>query len=62
MDIQTRLEAARRQFARSLVGYWSEAHYDGFNMVMNQLWEIYPDGTGQFINTGAFGYSITDIR
>lgn len=56
MDTQKRLEAARHRFGRSLVGCWSEAHYDGFNMVMNQIWEIRSDGTGQFINTGAFGY------
>lgn len=55
MDAQERIEEARRRFGRSLVGLWSTA-VGTFNMVMDQHWEIRPDGTGKFTDTGPFGY------
>jgi hypothetical protein len=55
VDDQQRIEEARRRFGQSLVGQWSTA-VGTFNMVMDQHWEIRPDGTGKFTDTGPFGY------
>lgn len=54
MNLQPQLEEARRRFARSLVGHWSTSQ-GTFDVVMEQHWEIRPDGTGKFVDTGAFG-------
>jgi hypothetical protein len=61
MDIQQRIDEARRQFAHSLVGCWSTAQ-GSFNAVTNQLWEIRPDGTGFYVDTGPFGYPNHESR
>ena len=62
MDQQLRVEEARRRFAQSLVGRWSTVSHDGFSMVMDQIWEIYPDGTGQFTDTGPFRYPKSQMK
>ena len=55
MDARERIEEARIRFARSLVGRWSTA-VGTFGSVMDQIWEIYPNGTGTFTDNGPFGY------
>jgi len=54
MDIQRQITAARRSFARSLVGRWSTAQ-GTFDKVMGQHWEIRSNGTGRYIDSGPFG-------
>lgn len=61
MSIQARIEDARQQFARSLVGFWGTAQ-GTFDMVMGQHWEVRPDGTGRFTDTGPFGYAKSETR
>jgi hypothetical protein len=61
MDAEKWLEKSRRCFARSLVGRWSTAQ-GTFDVVMGQHWEIRPDGTGNFIVTGAFGHPRSETR
>jgi hypothetical protein len=55
VDLAQKVEAARQQFARSLVGLWCTAQ-GTFNIVMAQHWVFRPDGTGSFTDTGPFGY------
>jgi hypothetical protein len=55
MDVEAQIDEARRRFARSLVGRWTTAQ-GTFDAVMAQHWEIRADGTGQFTDTGPFGY------
>ena len=55
------IEEARRKFASSLVGRWSSAP-GTFGMVMCQVWVIRPDGTGQFTDSGPFGYPRSETR
>lgn len=53
--LDPRIEQARARYARSLVGSWSTAQ-GTFGVMMAQHWEIRPDGSGRFIDTG---YSAT---
>lgn len=53
MNIQAELDEARRRFARSLVGRWSTERGTR-GVTMGQHWEIRPDGTGKFTDTGPF--------
>ena len=59
--MEQQIEAARRRFARSLVGRWSTAQ-GTFDVVMGQRWEIRADGTGRFVDTGPFGHPREETR
>ena len=61
MDATHQLEEMRRRFAHSLVGHWSTALGTAV-VVMDQHWDIHPDGTGRWIDTGPFGHPRTEIR
>ena len=61
MEVQFRIEEARRRFAQSLVGSWSTAQ-GTFDMVMAEHWEVRPDGTGRFTDTGPFGHPRSETR
>jgi hypothetical protein len=50
------IEDARRKFADSLVGRWSQG-VGTFGSVIDQYWEIRSDGTGLITDTGPFGYA-----
>jgi hypothetical protein len=56
-----RIEQARARYARSLVGSWSTAQ-GTFGVVMAQHWEIRPDGSGRFVDTGCFGTPTSETR
>jgi hypothetical protein len=56
VDIQRSVEEARQRFATSLVGEWSTA-VGTWRMAKDQIWEIRPDSTGKFTDTGPLGYS-----
>jgi hypothetical protein len=55
------IEESRARFARSLVGRWSTAQGTA-DMLMGQHWEIRPDGTGRFVDTGPFGHPRGETR
>ncbi|UQA59956.1 hypothetical protein [Polyangium aurulentum] len=59
--IDPRIEQARARFARSLVGSWSTAQ-GTFGVMMAQHWEIRPDGSGRFVDTGVLGYPKSETR
>ena len=61
MDTTQSIEETRRRFARSLVGHWSTAAGTS-SAVMDQKWDIRPDGTGAFTDTGPFGHPCCETR
>ncbi|MGL6073002.1 MAG: hypothetical protein ACRC8S_02450 [Fimbriiglobus sp.] len=61
MPTDPRIEDARQQFARSLVGCWSSAQ-GTFDIVMGKYWEFHEDGTGRAVDTGCFGHPRGETR
>ena len=61
LHIQQKIQDARSKFAQSLVGRWSTAQ-GTFNAVMAQHWEIRPNGTGCYTDTGPFGAPRSEMR